>query len=76
MRNDISDRAAFVRFVRALKGITMNQASGILGMTRGSVRNYEVGFVVITDKILDRLVENYGVTDFEIKLYVEYESQK
>ena len=68
----IIKRSQFIRFVRTLKKISVNDASGMLSVSTRTIQNYETGSVPITDKIFNHVIEAYGVTEQEVRIYLEY----
>ena len=65
-------RSQFIRFVRTLKQISVNDASGILSVSKRTIQNYETSSVPITDKIFNHVIKKFNVTDYEIRIYLEY----
>ena len=68
----ITDRSSFIKFIRNLRGVKATQAHKILDVCRATAFNYENGVVKITDKIFNNVIEKFGVTDYEIRIYLEY----
>ena len=68
----VINRSQFIRFVRTLKQISVNDASGILSVSKRTIQNYETASVPITDKIFNHVIEKFNVTDYEIRIYLEY----
>ena len=72
MKGQIKNRPHFIRFIRTFKEVLVIEACEILAVHKRTIQNYETRSVVITDKILDKVIEKFKVTEYAIKVYLEY----
>ncbi|MHB8073938.1 helix-turn-helix domain-containing protein [Desulfosporosinus fructosivorans] len=72
MSDLIVNKPHFIRFVRVLKEIEVNEASRSLSISRRTLFNYEMGRNPLPKNFFEKVIEVYGVTEQEVRIYCEY----
>lgn len=71
----VMNRTQFIRFIRTLKEISVNDASRMLSVSTRTIQYYEAGKFPITDKIFDKIIECYSVGELELEFYLRYHAE-